>query len=433
VLARLWTDAGEIEPAISEWSRAGKAAEARNAFGEAQESYRQTLTLLELLPPSRARDLRELGLVQSIVPMLRVTRGYAAPETLNATERVAALAEKVGDLRQLSQSAQAKFLAAANAGNYSSALVFADQALEFALREGSRTVLAGAYCLEALGRHWCGDLAGSEKHFAKWLECCDDPDFRRFIEATISTFGHASWNAWILGRTDSARERESRMMSASIGDNPYRAALASCRAAHLRICLGEYQEAETLAAQALGLSEQNEFPHLVPNSQCILGLALAQMGRVTEGIELIRKGLAGTRGVGSGVSISVLYTYLAEAQRLGGAPEEAMQTIEQALRANPEELAYRPEALRLRGEIRLKLGQKESAEADFREAIAMARSMSAKAWELRATMSLARLLENQGRRDQARTMLAHIYNWFTEGFDTADLKDAKALLEELSE
>jgi len=156
------------------------------------------------------------------------------------------------------------------------------------------------------------------------------------------------------------------------------------------------------------------------------------MGRVTEGIELIRKGLAGTRGVGSGVSMSILYTYLAEAQRLGGATEEAMQTIEQALRANPEELAYRPEALRLRGEIRLNLGQKESAEAGFRESIVMARSMGAKAWELRTTMSLARLLDKQDRRDEARTLLADIYNWFTEGFDAADLKDARALLDELA-
>jgi tetratricopeptide (TPR) repeat protein len=432
VLARHWTEAGEIELAIAAWSRAAKNAQERNAFAEAQESYRQTLALLELLPASRARDLRELGLVQSIVPLLRVTRGYAAPETLNATERVAALAEKVGDLKQLSQSLQAKFLAAANAGNYSSALVFADQALEIALREGNRTVLAGAYCLEALGRHWCGDLAGSERHFAKWLECCDDPDFKQFIEATISTFGHASWNAWILGRADSAREREARMMNASIGDNPYRAALASCRAAHLRICLGEYQEAETLAAQALRVSEQNEFPHLIPNSQCILGFALAQMDRVTEGIELIRRGLTGTRGIGSGVSISILYSYLAEAQRLGGATEDAMQTIEQALRANLNELAYRPEAMRLRGVIRFKLGQRKRAEDDFREAIALARTMSAKAWELRTTMSLSRLLKEQGRREEARAMLVDIYGWFSEGFDTADLIDAKTLLDELS-
>ena len=110
---------------------------------------------------------------------------------------------------------------------------------------------------------------------------------------------------------------------------------------------------------------------------------------------------------------------------------EALETVEQALEANPDELHTGPRFCRLRGELRLKLGQDEQAEAGFREAIALAQKMGAKAWELRATMSLARLLAKQGRRDEARTMLAEIYNWFTEGFDTADLKDAKALLDKL--
>jgi predicted ATPase len=111
---------------------------------------------------------------------------------------------------------------------------------------------------------------------------------------------------------------------------------------------------------------------------------------------------------------------------------EALETVEQTLRLNRGELIYHPEILRLRGELRLKPGQTELAEADFREAIALAQKMSAKAWELRATMSLGRLLASKGRCDEAHTMLAEIYNWFTEGFDTADLKDAKALLDELA-
>ena len=95
-------------------------------------------------------------------------------------------------------------------------------------------------------------------------------------------------------------------------------------------------------------------------------------------------------------------------------------------------LVFRPETIRIRGELRLKLKDVEMAEADFREAIALARRMEAKAWELRATMSLARLLFDIGRRGEGWAMLTEIYNWFTDGFDTADLKDAKVLLEELS-
>ena len=114
--------------------------------------------------------------------------------------------------------------------------------------------------------------------------------------------------------------------------------------------------------------------------------------------------------------------------------DDALITIEEALQANPEELVFRPDILTCRGELRLKKGQAELAEAELlsRRNRRCAQKMSAKAWELRATTSLARLLAKQGRRDEARAMLAEIYGWFTEGFDTADLKDAKALLDELS-
>jgi predicted ATPase len=127
-----------------------------------------------------------------------------------------------------------------------------------------------------------------------------------------------------------------------------------------------------------------------------------------------------------------LYTAsLATTQASAGAFADALETVERALAADFDEPVFRPEALRTRGELRLEQLQMELAETDFREAIALAQKMSAKAWELRATMSLARLLTKQGRRDEAHTMLAEIYNWFTEGFDTPDLKDAKSLLDQL--
>jgi hypothetical protein len=136
--------------------------------------------------------------------------------------------------------------------------------------------------------------------------------------------------------------------------------------------------------------------------------------------------------VGNRIGIPRYLTELAAAQHRGGAVGDALETVEQALNFNPEELFYRPETLRIRGELRLDQGDLQVAEADFHDSITMARSMGAKAWELRTTMSLARLLRDTDRRVEARTMLAEIYNWFTEGFDTADLKDAKALLEEFS-
>jgi hypothetical protein len=123
--------------------------------------------------------------------------------------------------------------------------------------------------------------------------------------------------------------------------------------------------------------------------------------------------------------------WLAEVQDFAEAGCDALTTVNQFLSGTEDLLVYRPEALRLRGELRLKLGDAGLAQTDFCEAIELARTMNAKSWELRATMSLARLLRDTDRRIEARSMLANIYNWFTEGFDTADLKDAKALLEEL--
>ena len=131
------------------------------------------------------------------------------------------------------------------------------------------------------------------------------------------------------------------------------------------------------------------------------------------------------------MSVSAFLTGLAEAQALGGALAQSLRTIEEALTVNPQERYWRPETLRVRGDIRRQQGEEELAEADFREAIALAREMSAKAYELRAVTSLARLWRDQGRRAEARDLLAPVYGWFTEGFDTPDLKEAKALLESL--
>jgi tetratricopeptide (TPR) repeat protein len=220
------------------------------------------------------------------------------------------------------------------------------------------------------------------------------------------------------------------MMAAADRGNPFDVANSKYCAAYLCVYMREYEQAEALAAHALELAEKHQFPNPAARSRIALGQARAQLGR--EGVALIRQGIAGLREIGTRMGISLTTAWLAEAQEREGAIIDALETVEQALQANRDELVHRPEALRLRGELRLKQGQTELAEADFREAIALAHTMGAKAWELRATMSLARLLAEQGRRDEARTMLADIYRWFTEGFDTRDLKDAKTLLDELS-
>ena len=147
---------------------------------------------------------------------------------------------------------------------------------------------------------------------------------------------------------------------------------------------------------------------------------------------MIRQALTGLTEKGARVGNTDVLTRLAEAQALDGATLEALDTVELALEGNPEELVFRPNTLWYRGALRLKMGQNELAEADFRDAIRMAQRMSAKGWELRAAMSLARLWRDQGRPRQAYDLLAPVYSWFTEGLDTLDLKEAKTLLDRLA-
>jgi tetratricopeptide (TPR) repeat protein len=219
-----------------------------------------------------------------------------------------------------------------------------------------------------------------------------------------------------------------RMMAAANRDNPFDAALSGYYAAVLRVLLREYEQAEALAARALELSEQHQFRLLALHSRCALGQTRAHLGRAPEGIVLIREGITGLIDIGARLGLNNFTAHIAEAQARKGAIVEALETVEQALQTkNPN-----PETLRLRGELRLKQGQTEPAEADFRKAIALARRVGAKFYELRATTSLARLLAKQNKRGEARAMLADTYNSFTEGFDTLDLKDAKALLDEPS-
>jgi tetratricopeptide (TPR) repeat protein len=232
----------------------------------------------------------------------------------------------------------------------------------------------------------------------------------------------------IAGRVNVARDRITSATAAVNPTNPYQWSLADVQAACLHTLIRENEEAEIVAARALELSEKHQIPSVAAISRCLLGLAWAQLDRPVDGIELIRRGI-------TEVLDSVLgryTTWLAGAQQRAGALDDALETVQKALDVTPEVLVYRPEALRVRGELRLAKEQAELAEADFRDSINLAKSMGAKAYELRTAMSLARLLASQGRADQARAMLAEIYNWFTEGFDTPDLKEAKALLEELA-
>jgi class 3 adenylate cyclase/tetratricopeptide (TPR) repeat protein len=434
LLAQHCAKAGLADKAVVYWRKAGQQAMARSATTEAEESYRQGLTLLNTLPESSDRDTRELELCSALIRALQQTRGYSAPQTVEAGARVRVLAEKLGNPSQLVRQETRTWGAVLTIGNYAGAAAIADHILDLATRQGHDTEqLALAQHAQVQTRFWRGDPIGAEEQFTRLSALIQTVGLRQAAGITPITIGVTGLGAWILGRADGARERIARAVAfAQDSKRPYDLAMALLFEGYLHRFQREPRRAEVAGSQLLSLSEEHGFSYACDLARGVIGWARAQFGRTSEGISLIRAALAGLEERGARVGNTDVLTRLAEAQALDGATREALDTMELALKANPEELVFRPNTLRYRGALRLKVGQNELAEADFLDAIALAQKMSAKAWELRAAMSLARLWRDQGRRRQARDLLTPVHSWFTQGFDALDLKDSKELLDQLA-
>ena len=375
-LAHHYARANNPERAVRYLTRAGKQALGRCAFGEAQAQLQQGLELIQLLPESSGRDAQELDLASTLAQVLLVLRGFSAPETRAGATRAAALAEKSGNLAALVQQLVAETINTFVRGDYSAAAALADQLLETAQREGSPASLGPGHSLQLQIRFWRGDCLGAEEHFERGRAFFDVPGFVQLRGLEASTCGTASWLAFVTGRADTARERIRRCIEGT--QHPYDLAFGQMWAAFQHAALGEFERAEALAAKAVSQSEERGFPELVLWSLVPLGYARGELGRTGEGIALLRWAVASATASGAHIAIVRQLTWLARIQMLDGAIADALGTIEDALRANPEELAWRPETCRVRGELRLKEGDRSLAETDFREAIALAQKMNGK-------------------------------------------------------
>ena len=401
-LANHYGRSANPDKAVQYLTRAGQQARERSAYAEAQAQLQQGFEWIRKLAESPERDARELELARTLAQVLLVTKGYTAPETRTAAERARDLAEKGGNLAQLVAQVFAIFRSVLGKGDdYATAGLLADRILDLAQREGSPASFGFACRAQVVVRFFRGDLTGAEEQFARGSGFLDADGFRQVPGAVVATIGNASHCAWALGHADRARERIARAIAfLRDSNNLYDLAGSRYFESILSYLLREPQRADVAATQALAIGEDHGFPFFRNMTRPMLGWALAQLGRAGEGVALIRQGLAGSAEAGSRLGITDHLTRLAEAQALDGKIDDALITIEEALQANPKELVFRPNVLTCLGRLRLRRGQTELAAADFREAIALAQKMQAKAWELRATMSLARLLASQGRRDK---------------------------------
>jgi class 3 adenylate cyclase/tetratricopeptide (TPR) repeat protein len=434
VLARHWTEAGETDSAVTEWSRAGQRAVEKRAFIEGEQQYRTALANLQSLPESADRGTRELTLQVALGNVMSATRGWSAVETAEVYAQARLLAERGGDAESL-QVFNGLRTAAVTRGELRSALALGEQMLEIARVIDTPTAFITAHQAHGNTQYYLGDLVGARHNLQSAVALWRVGGFRGALTNLVEVSGlvWSGLNEWMLGCPDSALKLVDEGISlAHRQNNPFGLAVALSIGGHVPSFRGEYKRVVDASEEALRIGIESGLRLTNAISKIRGAWALAHMGETADTINRIQMVLTEFNAMKFHVARSLYLCLLAEVQALVGEVDGALVTVEQALQANPDELFYRPEALRLRGELRLKQDDTESAEADFRDAIALAQSMSAKAWELRATTSLAHLLRDTGHRDEARTMLADIYNWFTEGFDTADLKDARTLLEELS-
>jgi predicted ATPase len=247
----------------------------------------------------------------------------------------------------------------------------------------------------------------------------------------------AAWTLWHLGYPDQALELKNKSFAlAQKLHHPHSLAFAEYYGGVLRQYRREAHSAQESAEHAIALCVEHGFALWLPVSTILRGGAMVEQGPAEEGIALIQKSLPVYRATGGQIGMPYHVGLLVEACLATCHFDDGLAASTEALAAadQHEDHLWEPEVYRLKGELLLKQNDSNAAEAQrcFQRAIEIARGQRAKSLELRATMSLARLPDKHGKRAEARVMLADIYNWFTEGFDTADLKDAKALLDELS-
>ena len=432
-LAHHYSRSANASKAIEYLERAGRRAVERSAYVEAVGHFSAALELLRAMPHSPQRAERELVLLLALGPAVQVTKGWSAPEAEAVYLRARELCREVGETPQIFPALFGLAAYYAVGGEYKPAREIMDECLSLAQRSGDSNMLVQAYHQLGWLQTYTGELASARQsqdelitrydskrhHSLAHLHGGDDP--------AVCCLGIRGLTLWLLGYPEQALQAAGASVRlAQQLSHPLSLAQAISNTAALHGFRRERMNAVEQAQAATALSEEQGFLTILQAARFTQS-AFASDRNTADGIKRIRGDL--TQAV-AGLSMNL--GWLAEACLEGLDSDEAGAVLAEAFAIveSKDERMWEPELFRLRGE--LKSANSVAAEDDFRRAIEVARSQDARSLELRATTSLARLLDKQGKRDQARAILAEIYNWFTEGFDTADLKDAKALLDELT-
>jgi class 3 adenylate cyclase/predicted ATPase len=439
LIAHHYTEGGFIEQAIPYWQHAGQRAGERSANTEAISHFTKGLELLTATPDSPERVQQELELQIALGGALILTTGYAAPDAGKAYARALELCRQAGETPKLFRVLVGLAVFYSGRGELGTARELAEQALSLAQNLQTPEFLQPAHYQMGVVLYWLGELPQSRTHLEQAIALYD-PQKRRvsaLYDLGVSCPAVAAFTLHWLGYPDQAlkRIRESLSLAQELS-HPSSLAYALLVAATLHHLRREVEATQVQAEALIALSHEQGFAFYEACGEGMRGWALAKQGRQKEGIAQIRQGVAAAQATGAQLAQPTFLALLAEAYGEAAQPEEGLTALTEALdpASKTEERRWQAELYRLKGALLLMQNDSYAAQAEscFQRAIEIAREQSAKSWELRATTSLARLLVHQGRRDEARSMLAEIYGWFTEGFDTLDLKEAKALIDELN-
>jgi predicted ATPase len=436
LLAHHCTEAGLIETAVQYWHKAGQQAIASSAMAEAIAQLTKGFGLLARLPDGAGRRRRELGLQLLLGGALSAGRGTGLPETGRAYARAAELCEQTGETSLLAPALHGLIVFHFSRAELAPALALAEQALAAAERQDRIAARAAGHFSVGWVNLALGSLGAARGHLERALKLHGVPQqgFSRLTyhwNVRVKSLAYLSWALLILGHPERARARSRDALSeAKRPSHPFMLGFALHRALTVLQLYRDVPAVAETATAMLDLGRQQGFPIYVAAGTFNRGWLLVQDGAGNEGVALMHQTLSMLRANGDEDFLPYSLALLAEAHGTVGQTAAALGLLDEALARveRTDERLFEAELHRLKGELLLASSGADQAKACLRRAIEVARAQDAKLWELRAALSLARLWAEYGERGKAHDLLAPVYGWFTEGFETADLKDAKALL-----
>lgn len=441
LLAQHYGDAGLTEKSVAYWGRAGQRSAARSAVAEAAAQFQKGLDQLMLLPDDGGRRRQELELRSALGAVLQAVKGLAAPETGIAYARARELWEQLGSPSEFFHVPAGQSIYHMFRGEFDLALRLDEDLLNLSRQRGDSSGLVLG--CDSAGRNLMltGRFASSRSNLEEGLALYD-PTSHHSLVRQIGTHPHVTSQAYLglvlfcLGFPDRAlvQSRAAIETARSLRHPPSFAVSLSMGSRVVSLC-GDTPTMDDWSDQLVAVTTEQGFPYYRALGTIYRGWVEVANGNVAEGMSLLRSGSSASRATGAEVWMSYHIALLARACEIAGQIKECLSLLDDAFQivARNGTRWLEAELYRHKGQLLLRQqGHSETAEELFRKALSIAEQQGAKLWELRATASLAQLRRDQGRNAEARDLLTPVYAWFTEGFDTADLKHAKALLEELS-